>query len=54
MEAVQKHICNYDTSIARASNRVAGKRGKKIANVAAARQPSVCSYSVLKNKETYY
>jgi hypothetical protein len=35
VEVVQTHICNYDTSIARAYNRGAGKTGKKIANVAA-------------------
>ena len=54
VEAAQTHVHKYDTSITRAYNRIAEKRGKKIATVAAARRLLMCSYSVLKNKKPYY
>jgi len=54
VEAAQAHVHKYDTSITRAYNRIAEKRGKKIATVAAARRLLMCSYSVLKNKKPYY
>jgi transposase len=54
VEAAQTHVHKYDTAITRAYNRIAEKRGKKIATVAAARRLLMCSYSVLKNKKPYY
>jgi transposase len=54
VEAAQTHVHKYDTSITRAYNRIAEKKGKKIATVAAARRLLMCSYSVLKNKKPYY
>ncbi|MGA3112059.1 MAG: IS110 family transposase [Candidatus Bathyarchaeia archaeon] len=54
VEAAQTHVHKYDTAITRAYNRIAEKRGKKIATVAAARRLLMCSYSVLKNKKPFY
>jgi hypothetical protein len=54
VEAAQTHVHKYDTSITRGYNRIAEKRGKKIATVAADRRLLMCSYSVLKNKKPYY
>jgi len=54
VETAQTHVHKYDTSITRAYNRIAEKRGKKIATVAAARRLLMCSYSVLKNKKPFY
>ena len=54
VEAAQTHVHKYDTSITRAYNRIAEKRGKKIATVAAARRLLMVSFSVLKNKKPYY
>ena len=54
VEAAQTHIHKYDTSITRAYNRIAEKRGKKVATVAAARRLLMVSFSVLKNKKPYY
>jgi transposase len=54
VEAAQTHVHKYDTSITRAYNRIAEKRGRRIAIVAAARRLLMCSYSVLKNKRAYY
>jgi transposase len=54
VEAAQTHVHKYDTSITRAYNRIAEKRGKKIAVIAAARRLLMCSYSVLKNKKPYH
>jgi hypothetical protein len=54
VEATQTHVHKYDTSITRAYNRVAEKRGTKIATVAATRRLLMCSYSVLKNKKPFY
>jgi hypothetical protein len=54
VEAAQTHVHKYDTSIARAYNRIAERKGKKIAVVAAARKLLLCSFSVLNNKRPYY
>jgi transposase len=54
VEAAQTHVHKYDTSITRAYNRIAERKGKKIAVVAAARKLLLCSFSVLKNKRPYY
>jgi hypothetical protein len=54
VEAAQVPVHKYDTSITRAYNRIAEKRGKRIAVVAVARRLLMCSYSVLKNRKPYY
>jgi transposase len=54
VEAAQTHVYKYDTSITRAYNRIAEKRGKRIAIIAAARRLLMVSYSVLKNKKPYH
>jgi transposase len=54
VEAAQTHVNRYDTSITKAYNRIAERRGKRIAVIAAARRLLMCSYSVLKNKRPYY
>jgi transposase len=54
VEAAQTHVNKYDTSITRAYNRIAERKGKKVAVIAAARKLLMCSYSVLKNKKPYH
>ena len=54
VEAAQTHVHRCDTSITRAYNRIAERKGKKIATVAAALKLLMCSFSVLKNKWPYY
>jgi transposase len=54
VEAAQTHVHKYDTSITRAYNRIAERKGKQIAVVAAARKLLLCSFSVLKNKRPYH
>ena len=54
VEAAQTHVHKYDTAIARAYNRIAERRGRKVAVVAAARKLLMCCYSVLKNRRPYY
>jgi transposase len=54
IECAQAHVNKYDTSISRAYRCIAGRRGKKVARVAAARKLLVCCFSVLKNKRPYY
>jgi len=54
VEAAQVHVHRYDTSITRAYNRIAERKGKNIATVAAVRKLLTCSFSVLKNKRPYY
>ena len=54
VEAAQTHVHKYDTSITRACNRIAERKGKKVAVVGAARKLLMCSYSVLKNRRPYY
>jgi transposase len=53
VEAAQTHVHKYDTSITRAYSRIAERKGKKVAVIAAARKLLMCSYSVLKNKRPY-
>lgn len=52
VEAAMTHI-KYDTSITSAYHRIAERRGKQVAVVAAARRLLLCCYSVLKNKRPY-
>jgi len=54
VEAAMTHIHKYDTSITRAYHRIAERRGKQVATVAAARRLLMCCWSVLKNKHPYY
>jgi transposase len=54
VEAAQTHVHKYDTSITHAYNRIAERRGKRIATVAAARKLLMCCYSVMKNKRPYH
>jgi transposase len=54
VEAAQTHVHKYDTAITRAYNRIAERRGKRIATVAAARKLLMCCYSVMKNKRPYH
>jgi redox-sensitive bicupin YhaK (pirin superfamily) len=44
VEAAQTHAHKYDTAITKAYNRIAEKRGKKIATVAAARRLLMCHF----------
>jgi len=53
IEAAQVHVNTYDTSITRAYQSIAGRRGKKTDEVAAARKLLMCCYSVLKNRRPY-
>jgi transposase len=54
VEAAQTHVHKYDTAITRAYNRIAERRGRRIATVAAARKLLMCCYSVMKNKRPYH
>jgi len=53
VEAAMTHI-KYDTAITRAYHRIAERRGRQVAIVAAAaRKLLLCCYSVLKNRRSY-
>jgi transposase len=54
VEAAQTHVHKYDTSVTRLYNRIAERRGKRSAVVAAAHQLLLICYSVLRNKRPYY
>jgi len=54
VEAAITHVHKYDTSITKAYNRIAERRGRQIATVAAARKLLMCCWSVLKNKRPYH
>ncbi len=54
VEAAQTHVHKYNTSITRAYQGIAERRGRRAATVAAARKLLMCCYSVLKNKRPYY
>jgi len=54
VEAAQTHVHKYDTSITRVYNRIAERRGKRSAVVAAAHKLLLVCYSVLRNKRPYY
>jgi transposase len=54
VEAAQAHVYKYDTAITRAYHRIAERRGRRAAVVAAAHKMLLCCYSVLKNKRPYY
>jgi transposase len=54
VEAAQTHVHKYDTSVTRLYNRIAERRGRRSAVVAAAHKLLLVCYSVLKNKRAYY
>jgi len=54
VEAAQTHVHKYDTAITRAYHRIAERRGRRVAVVAAARKLLMCCYSVLKNRRAYH
>jgi transposase len=54
VEAAQAHVHKYDTSITRVYSRIAERRGKRSAVVAAAHKLLLVCYSVLRNKRQYY
>ena len=53
VEAAMVHVRRSDTSIARAYHRIAERRGKQVATVAAARRILLCCYSVMVNRRPY-
>jgi transposase len=54
VEAAMTHVHKYDTSITKAYQRIAERRGKQVATVAAARKLLACCWSVLKNQQPYH
>lgn len=54
VEAAMTHVHKYDTSITRAYHRIAERRGRQVATVAAARKLLMCCFSVLKNRRPYH
>ena len=54
VEAAMVHVHRYDTSITRAYHRIAERRGKQVATVAAARKLLLCCYSVMVNRRPYH
>ena len=54
VEAAQTHVHKYDTAITKAYHRIAERRGRRVAVVAAARKLLLCCYSVLKNKHPHH
>lgn len=53
VEAAMTHVHKHDTHITKAYHRIAERRGKQVATVAAARKLLMCCYSVLKNRKPY-
>jgi len=54
VEAAMTHVHKYDTALTRSYHRIAERRGRQVATVAAARRLLTCCYSVLKNKRPYH
>ena len=54
VEAAMTHVHKYDTAITRAYHRIAERRGRQVATVAAARKLLMCCFSVLKNRRPYH
>jgi transposase len=54
VEAAMTHVHKYDTAITKAYHRIAERRGRQVATVAAARKLLLCCYAVLKNRHPYY
>jgi hypothetical protein len=53
VEAALVHL-KYDTSITRAYHRIAERRGKQVARVAAARKLLMCCWAILKSGQPYH
>jgi transposase len=54
VEAAQTHVHKYDTAITRAYHRIAERRGRRVAVVAAAHKLLMCCWAVLKYRESYH
>ena len=54
VEAAMTHVHKYDSAITKAYHRIAERRGKQVATVAAARKLLMCCYAILKNRHPYY
>jgi transposase len=54
VEAAQTHVHRYDTAITRVYHRVAERRGRRVAVVAAAHKLLMCCWAVLKYRESYH
>lgn len=53
VEAAMTHL-KYDTGITRSYHRIAERRGKRVAQVAAARRLLMCCWSILRNRRPYH
>jgi len=54
VEAAQTHVHKYETAITRAYHRIAERRGRRVAVVAAAHKLLMCCWAVLKYKRAYH
>jgi len=54
VQAAQTHVHRFDSTVTRMYNRVAQKRGHRVALTAAAHKLLLVCYSVLRNKRPYY
>jgi transposase len=54
VEAAQTHVHKYDTAITKAYHRIAERRGRRIAVVAAAHKLLMCCWAVLKYRQPYH
>jgi transposase len=54
VEAAMVHVHRYDTRITRSYHRIAERRGRQVATVAAARKLLLCCYAVLTKQRPYY
>jgi transposase len=54
VEAAQTHVHRYDTAITRAYHRIAERRGRRVAVVAAAHKLLMCCWAVLRYRESYH
>jgi len=54
VEAAQTHVHRYDSAITRVYHRVAERRGRRVAVVAAAHKLLMCCWAVLKYREPYH
>jgi transposase len=54
VKAAMAHVHWYETRITRSYHRIAERRGRQVASVAAARKLLMCCYAVLTKKRPYY
>ena len=54
VQAAQTHVHRFDSTVTRMYNRVAQRRGHRVALIAAAHKLLLVCYSVLKNRRPYY